>query len=299
MSNDKGHWKRLLNAGVRSPDTFQYEVAAEIKRLRGRLSFEGWLLWRTVGAHGVVVVADSASQELRKGSMVPWESCMAAPVADRDDALLVPDVRRAPALAGATFAHAPGVGAFAGVPLRRADGQRFGALCAVDGAPREAPPGSALRALANAGRRLATLIEQEFEIAALTRDAENDLLWERADARGLLPAALWPRIARCEDEVRQPLASPAAALALGPVAAGRDTELMACVQPLVGCPFAEAAGGMRLAVVPECDALQAAALEQSLNRQLQSCGARAAVVSAPCGQALVDAGAQALARVYD
>ena len=75
----------------------------------------------------------------------PWATDRSTPlshsfcqhVVDRRSVLAIPDARIDPALKGNLAIHDLGVVAYLGFPLARTDGQIIGALCAIDGCPRE------------------------------------------------------------------------------------------------------------------------------------------------------------------
>ena len=109
--------------------------------------------------------------------------------------LVIPDARRDPRVAENGAVGDLGVIAYAGVPLKTADGRTLGAFCAIDGEPREWDPED-VGALREIAASLDLLVERRFENGTLT-----DAL-AAADAANRAKSAF---LAHMSHEIRTPL----------------------------------------------------------------------------------------------
>ena len=141
----------------------------------------------------VNLVGDDRQRFVGCGGPEPWASMREMPLTAGfcpfalgvDDAYAFPDARVDPELAANPAVEELGVVAYAGVPLRAADGEPIGTLCAVDFEPHEWSPED-LAVLAD----LAAGVIAELQLLTVTRVVARD----RARLRALtaLSSALAP-----------------------------------------------------------------------------------------------------------
>ena len=164
------------------------------------------LAGRVLGAPvAVVSLVDDRRQFFKSaiGLPAPWDERRETPlshsfckhVVAAGAPLVIPDARRDPRLAQNGAVADLGVVAYAGVPLKSADGRTLGAFCVIDGVPRDWDPED-VAALREIAASLDLMVERRFENGALA-----DAL-AAADAANRAKSAF---LAHMSHEIRTPL----------------------------------------------------------------------------------------------
>ncbi|CAN7273030.1 sensor domain-containing diguanylate cyclase [Pseudoduganella sp. LjRoot289] len=107
--------------------------------LRERLGFRSWMVTRTEGEDWIVLSADDEGYGIKAGQVFRWSDTCCSRMVLGQGPNVAPDAREVPVYARSPFGRQFDIGAYIGVPLRRADGSLFGTLCAID--PRPQPSG--------------------------------------------------------------------------------------------------------------------------------------------------------------
>jgi len=104
---------------------------------------------------------DRARMGVVVGCAAPLDGTYCAVMlASKAPVLVVEDARANPAFATLTVTEALGIGAYSGVPLRRADGRLYGTLCTLNSTARPAHPGET-ELLALAGALIMQVVDRE------------------------------------------------------------------------------------------------------------------------------------------
>ena len=159
-------------ANVRPFPDFDACVHAVLAYLQRRLGFDLWLLSRTVGDQSVVLSSQDASYGIRDDRTLRW----IATYCTRMVLGSAPNMRTR-AADFQTFIRPPGadalpIGAYVGIPLKRADGSLFGTLCAINPRPMPEIVSTDMPLVELFGRLLTTLLEQELAAQEQARRAD-------------------------------------------------------------------------------------------------------------------------------
>lgn len=159
-------------ANVRPFPDFDACVHAVLAYLQRRLGFDLWLLSRTVGDQSVVLSSQDASYGIRDDRTLRW----IATYCTRMVLGSAPNMRTR-AADFQTFIRPPGaealpIGAYVGIPLKRADGSPFGTLCAINPRPMPEIVSTDMPLVELFGRLLTTLLEQELAAQEQARRAD-------------------------------------------------------------------------------------------------------------------------------
>ena len=209
-----------------------FNTAAQqvLDTLKDASGMQLWMITRVVGEKQIVLLAqdhdDSAGVDSLNGSMkgsmkgsarssvegsgggfgvvtgqvLPWETSLCQAMVAGQGPHIAPSVAEVPAYAAAPNGREAGVRAYVGVPLRRADGQLLGTLCAFDTRPQP----ETLRALEPdvhlKARLLATLLVLELEGVEHQRRAERAQIAAGVDAlTGLANRRAWDEALKREE----------------------------------------------------------------------------------------------------
>ena len=152
---------------------FESSARAVMAFLRQRLGFDLWMVTRVEGDEGLVLLADDQGYGIAPGTRFRWSHSYCAQMLRGNGPHIAPDVSRVPAYAAAALGCSVKIGAYVGVPLRRADGSLFGSLCAIDPRPQPATILAELPLLIQLGEMLSTTLQLELRIAEEARRAER------------------------------------------------------------------------------------------------------------------------------
>ena len=108
---------------------------ATMQFLRQRLGFKVWMVTRHDGNDWIVLFADDQGYGIQPGNVKSWTESLCSRMANGAGPNIAPDISKEAAYAAAPIVQKMPIGAYVGVPLRRADGSLFGTLCAIDPEP--------------------------------------------------------------------------------------------------------------------------------------------------------------------
>lgn len=158
-----------------------------------------WSVTRYDGERQVYLTIDDSSYGLDAGGSHPWTDSMCQYTMAGRIPVIAPDVDAVPLYRSAPVRTALTINSYVGIPIQRADGVMFGALCGLDPATRDAGLLAHGPLLALLCQLLAGILELDLQRANTERALELTQLEAETDAlTGLLNRRGWDR--RLEQE---------------------------------------------------------------------------------------------------
>ncbi len=174
---------------------------ATMQFLRQRLGFKLWMVTRTDGKDWIVLFADDHGYGVKAGQVYSWAETLCSRMVEGQGPHIAPDVASEPAYAKSPITEKITVGAYVGVPLRRADGTLFGTLCAIDPEPQPERIREDKDMVVLMGELLGGLLEAELANAENVRKAERmDVDITRDELTGLYNRRGWDMLMVREEE---------------------------------------------------------------------------------------------------
>ncbi len=188
---------------------------ATMQFLRQRLGFKLWMVTRTDGNDWIVLFADDQGYGVKPGQVYSWAESLCSRMVEGQGPHIAPDVAREPGYAQAPVTQKLTVGAYVGVPLRRADGTLFGTLCAIDPEPQPERIREDQDMVVLMGELLGGLLEAELAGTEAARKAERgDVDSTRDELTGLYNRRGWDMLVVREEERCQRYGHPACVVSL-------------------------------------------------------------------------------------
>jgi diguanylate cyclase (GGDEF)-like protein len=162
-----------------TPANFETAARSVLSFLHRRLGFDLWMVTRTEGEDWIVLQTEDHGYGVASGTVFRWADSFCSRMVEGLGPRIAPRSNDVPAYASAPIGRQVKIGAYVGVPLRRADGALFGTLCAIDP---EAQPESIMQEQALVdllGELLSGLLQAETDLAVEARRSE------RAEAEAL------------------------------------------------------------------------------------------------------------------
>jgi diguanylate cyclase (GGDEF)-like protein len=275
---------------------FEEAASVVLRLLQENIGLGLWMVTRREGDDWIVLTAEDRTYGVNAGDVLRWSDSFCSRMVRGLGPRIAPISAQIEAYANAPVGKQMSIGAYVGVPLRRADGSLFGTLCAVDPEPQPESLESHLGSVEVYARLLATILNAEIESEARQRGVERVEARSDVDSlTGLYNRAAWDRLLEIEEKRCRRYGNPAGVLlvdvdgleqviAAEGQAAGdhllkrtahvllqtvRETDLVAWV------------GGDGFAVLtPDESALSLERLERRLKTELEKAGVAAAIGSA-------------------
>ena len=188
---------------------------ATMQFLRQRLGFKLWMVTRTDGKDWIVLFADDHGYGVKPGQVYSWAETLCSRMVEGQGPHIAHDVRQEPAYAQAPITQQIAVGAYVGVPLRRADGTLFGTLCAIDPEPQPERIREDQDMVVLMGELLGGLLEAELAGIEAARKAERlDVDITRDELTGLYNRRGWDMLVLREEERCRRYGHPACVVSL-------------------------------------------------------------------------------------
>ncbi|WP_211841875.1 sensor domain-containing diguanylate cyclase [Massilia eburnea] len=188
---------------------------ATMQFLRQRLGFKLWMVTRTDGKDWIVLFADDHGYGVKPGQTYSWAETLCSRMVEGQGPHIAPDVANVPAYAEAPITQQIAVGAYVGVPLRRADGTLFGTLCAIDPEPQPERIREDTDMVVLMGELLGGLLEAELAGIEAARKAERiDVDITRDELTGLYNRRGWDMLVLREEERCRRYGHPACVVSL-------------------------------------------------------------------------------------
>lgn len=154
-------------------EDFESVARAVLGYLHARFGFDLWMVTRTEGEDWIVLHAEDHGYGVQPGTVFRWSDSFCSRMVQGLGPQVAPDSACVPAYAEAPIGRQVQIGAYVGLPLRRADGTLFGTLCAID--PQSKPEG--LRAeqplLELLALLLGTVLQKDLAATEAARHAER------------------------------------------------------------------------------------------------------------------------------
>lgn len=188
---------------------------ATMQFLRQRLGFKLWMVTRTDGNDWIVLFADDNGYGVKAGQVYSWAESICSRMVEGQGPNVAPDVSREPGYAKAPIHEKMTVGAYVGVPLRRADGTLFGTLCGIDPEPQPERIREEQDMVKLMGELLGGLLEAELAGTESIRKAErSDVDSTRDELTGLYNRRGWDMLVAREEERCRRYGHPACVVSL-------------------------------------------------------------------------------------
>lgn len=150
-----------------------------------------WMVTRVSPTEQIVLgaVQRGSDYPVRAGDVFRWSDTFCARMVAEEGPQCAPRVAEIAAYQSAPAAQGMSIAAYVGIPLRTAEGELFGTLCAIDPLPCPELERGADALLTIVGRLLATVLDRELRLATEARRSE------RAEAAAMLDelTGLWNR----------------------------------------------------------------------------------------------------------
>jgi diguanylate cyclase (GGDEF)-like protein len=141
--------------------------------LRERLGFRLWMVTRTEGDDWIVLSADDRGYDVSAGQVFRWSDSFCSRMVRGEGPNIAPDAHQVAAYEASPIARKLEIGAYIGLPLRRADGSLFGTLCAIDPEPQPRELVQEQPLLELMADLLGSLLSAELAAAEAVRRAER------------------------------------------------------------------------------------------------------------------------------
>ncbi len=151
--------------------SFDEAACTVLEALHSRLGLGSWMVIRDQGDSGVVLSVDDHGYGVVPGQVCHWQGELSAQFATRR--AIICTVEPATRLVGMPLAEFSPVRAYIGAPLYLADGDLFGALCAIAPEPPAQHQIEELPFVELCARLLASLLELELKAQYATRRADR------------------------------------------------------------------------------------------------------------------------------
>ena len=172
---DDGREPLAAQDGLPYPD-FASAAEGVLAHLRQTVGLRLWAVTRRAGGDQVFLHADadpSTGYPDPDGFAMPWHASLCSLMAAGAGPAVAPRVEDVPAYAAADSRGAVRIGAYAGAPLRTADGALFGSLCAYDPDPVPERVAAAAPLVVLSARLLSTVLAFELAEDEQRRRAER------------------------------------------------------------------------------------------------------------------------------
>ncbi len=165
----------MLEAGADLSPFIDFETAsrAVLALLRQRLGFNLWMMTRTDGNDWVVLQVEDHGYNVKEGSVFRWADSFCSQMVLGRGPRIAPCAKEVPSYAEAPIGRQVAIGAYIGVPIKKADGSLFGTLCAIDPTPQDESIQRDLPWIELVAKLLGTILADEMKSVELARELEQ------------------------------------------------------------------------------------------------------------------------------
>lgn len=165
----------MLEAGSDISPFLDFETAsrAVLALLRQRLGFNLWMMTRTDGNDWVVLQVEDHGYNVKEGSVFRWADSFCSQMVLGRGPRIAPCAKEVPSYADAPIGRQVAIGAYIGVPIKKADGSLFGTLCAIDPTPQHESIQRDLPWIELVARLLGTILAAEMKSVEFARQLEQ------------------------------------------------------------------------------------------------------------------------------
>lgn len=154
-------------------EDFESAVRAVLGYLHARFGFDLWMVTRTEGEDWIVLHVEDHGYGVRPGTVFRWSDSFCSRMVQGLGPRVAPDAAGVPAYAEAPIGRQVRIGAYIGLPLRRADGSLFGTLCAIDPRPQDESLRAEQPLLELLALLLGTVLQKDLAATEAARRAER------------------------------------------------------------------------------------------------------------------------------
>ena len=180
---------------------FEDASRAVLSFLYRRMGFGLWMVTRTEGEDWIVLQSEDHGYGVKEGTVFRWADSFCSRMVEGRGPRVAPDSEKVPAYAAAPIGRQVKIGAYVGVPLRQANGDLFGTLCAIDPRAQPAAITGELELIELLAGLLSALLATELQEAKEHRRAERAEAEALTDGlTGLYNRRGWDRLLRAEED---------------------------------------------------------------------------------------------------
>lgn len=209
------HFDNQIMPAHKPYPTFALAAADVLKYLHNRYGFGLWMVTRTEENDWIVLHAEDHGYGVKPGAVFRWADSFCSQMVIGRGPCIAPRSDDVPAYAAAPIGSQVQIGAYVGIPLKDADGELFGTLCAIDPLPQSDELIKEQHAIELIGRLLSTCLVAELKSSAEARsDLRLDVSRLVDRESGALSQAGWEQYAAAEEIRCQKFGHPATLLSL-------------------------------------------------------------------------------------
>jgi diguanylate cyclase len=153
---------------------FETASAEVLNFLHARLGFQLWMVTRAESDDWIVLTSHDQGYNVNAGDVFKWTDSFCSRMVNGLGPRIAPRSNEISVYASAPIGQQVAIGAYAGVPLTRHDGQLFGTLCAIDPAPMPDNILDELPMIEMMSSLLMTILEFELKTQDALRTADRE-----------------------------------------------------------------------------------------------------------------------------
>jgi len=180
--------------------SFEDASVAVVDYLKAALPMGFWAVTRFDGDRQLYLEVRDDSYGTSAGGSHPWKDSFCVNMVAGRTPEIAPDAMSVPEYAASGVAQQIHIGAYVGIPIRRADGELFGTLCGLDPMQKDDSLLEQAPLLHILGMLLSTILEADLQRTAAARELERvQLIAEADELTGLLNRRGWNRFMEIEE----------------------------------------------------------------------------------------------------
>ncbi|WP_308843673.1 sensor domain-containing diguanylate cyclase [Oxalicibacterium faecigallinarum] len=159
--------------GANMVHDFSSATKETLQFLHATFGFDLWMVTRTEGNNWIVLDVKNTHYGTRPGAVFNWTDSLCSRMVRGEGPRIAPRASDVQIYREAPIASQLKIGAYVGVPLKRADGSLFGTLCAIDPEPQSDDIYHAQKYIELLADLLSSLLHTELALADSIRRAER------------------------------------------------------------------------------------------------------------------------------
>lgn len=148
---------------------FDSACRAVLAQLSERTGLGLWMMTRTEGENWIVLQAEGDRYSVSDGDVLRWADSFCSLMVAGEGPQTAPNANHVASYRDAPIGRQVPIGAYIGVPVRRADGELFGTLCAIDPDPQPEELNAELPLIRLFARLLGSILEADLQRVELAR----------------------------------------------------------------------------------------------------------------------------------
>ena len=190
-------------AAMVSPSVHDFASAGRevLAFLYQRFGFGLWMVTRKEGDDWIVLQSEDHGYNVTRGTVFRWADSFCSEMVQGNGPRVAPDSDAVPAYAVAPIGRQVDIKAYVGVPLRKANGDLFGTLCAIDPARQPASIVSEQGLIELLAALLSSILQSDLKASDESRRAEQLEVEAQTDPMtSLYNRRAWDRMLAKEEE---------------------------------------------------------------------------------------------------